>query len=89
MPLGDDEKAKSSLGSGSPANLASESGLCNLAMRSDKPEAKGFQDRVTKAVLPAIRKNGAGISGKPFAESLRPIAEAGCYHPCRKGPLSL
>lgn len=39
--------------------LISESGLYKLIMRSDKPQAKPFQDWVTKAVLPAIRKDGA------------------------------
>lgn len=41
------------------AKLISESGLYKLIMRSDKPEAKPFQDWVTKVVLPAIRKDGA------------------------------
>jgi prophage antirepressor-like protein len=38
--------------------LISESGLYKLIMRSDKPQAKPFQDWVTKVVLPAIRKDG-------------------------------
>lgn len=42
----------------------SESGLYKLIMRSDKPEAKPFQDWVTKVVLPAIRKDGAYIMGE-------------------------
>lgn len=44
--------------------VISESGLYKLVMRSDKPEAKGFQDWVTKVVLPAIRKDGAYIMGE-------------------------
>ena len=32
-------------------------------MRSDKPEAKAFQDWVTRVVLPAIRKDGCYIKG--------------------------
>jgi prophage antirepressor-like protein len=36
-----------------------ESGLYKLVLRSDKPEAKVFQDWVTKEALPAIRKDGA------------------------------
>lgn len=32
--------------------LISESGLYKLVLRSDKPEAKPFQDWVTKEVLP-------------------------------------
>ena len=39
-------------------SLLSESGLYKLVMRSDKPEAKAFQDWVTRVVLPAIRKDG-------------------------------
>src|SRR5690606_38088722 len=36
--------------------VVSESGLYKLIMRSDKPEARKFQDWVTREVLPAIRK---------------------------------
>lgn len=43
--------------------LISESGRCKLVLRSDKPEAKPFQDWVTKVVLPAIRKDGAEVGG--------------------------
>lgn len=39
-------------------NLISESGLYKLVMRSDKKEAKQFQDWVTREVLPSIRKTG-------------------------------
>ena len=49
------------LGSGKSRRLISESGLYKLVMRSDKPEAKAFQDWVTKDVLPAIRKDGAYV----------------------------
>lgn len=38
--------------------FVSESGLYKLIMRSDKPEAKVFQNWVTKEVLPSIRKTG-------------------------------
>ncbi|WP_142850906.1 BRO family protein [Telmatospirillum sp. J64-1] len=44
--------------------LISESGLYKLVMRSDKPQAKPFQDWVTKVVLPAIRKDGGYILGE-------------------------
>lgn len=63
--LGADEWAKANLaqrGMGSAITL-SESGLYKLVMRSDKPEAKPFQDWVTKVVLPAIRKDGGYILG--------------------------
>lgn len=42
----------------------SESGLYKLIMRSDKPEARKFQDWVTQVVLPAIRRDGAYIAGE-------------------------
>lgn len=44
--------------------LISESGLYKLVMRSDKPEARAFQDWVTRDVLPAIRKDGAYVMGE-------------------------
>lgn len=44
--------------------IVSESGLYKLVMRSDKPEAKAFQDWVTREVLPSIRKNGGYIAGQ-------------------------
>ena len=49
---------------GSPLTVISESGLYKLIMRSDKPQAKAFQDWVTKEVLPSIRKDGAYIMGE-------------------------
>jgi prophage antirepressor-like protein len=52
--------------------LVSESGLYKLLMRLDKKEAKGFQDWVTKVVLPAIHKDGADVM-----ESL----SSGCHLP--------
>ncbi len=45
--------------------LISESGLYKLVMRSDKPQAKAFQDWVTKEVLPSIRKTGSYVTGQP------------------------
>lgn len=39
--------------------LICESGLYKLIMRSDKPEAKPFQEWVTRDVLPSIRKTGS------------------------------
>lgn len=46
-------------------SLISESGLYKLFMRSDKPQAKAFQDWVTKEVLPSIRKTGSFVTGQP------------------------
>lgn len=52
------------LAPGKPMVIISESGLYKLIMRSDKPEARAFQDWVTKVVLPAIRKDGAYVMGE-------------------------
>lgn len=49
--------------------LLSESGLYKLVMRSDKPEARVFQDWVTREVLPAIRKDGAYVMGEEKVRS--------------------
>lgn len=55
---------KSALGSAPSVSVVSESGLYKLVMRSDKPQARLFQDWVTRDVLPAIRKDGAYIMGE-------------------------
>lgn len=59
-PLAKDERAKLNLGQRGlgAVNAISESGLYKIIMRSDKPEAKAFQDWVTREVLPSIRKTG-------------------------------
>ncbi|MEY9198345.1 prophage antirepressor-like protein [Sinorhizobium fredii] len=49
---------------GSPPNCISESGLYRLIMRSDKPEAREFQDWVTRIVLPPICRDGGYILGE-------------------------
>ncbi|WP_425492018.1 BRO-N domain-containing protein [Azospirillum oryzae] len=43
--------------------VVSEAGLYRMVMCSDKPEARKFQDRVTRDVLPAIRKEGGYVMG--------------------------
>ena len=55
---------------GSKVNLISESGLYKLVMRSDKKEAKQFQEWVTREVLPSIRKTGTYTM--PGAENVPP-----------------
>lgn len=60
--LDEDEKGMSSihtLGGKQEMTVISESGLYNVILRSDKPEAKPFRKWVTSKVLPAIRKTGA------------------------------
>lgn len=44
--------------------IISESALYRMILRSDKPQAKPFQDWVTKEVLPAIRKDGMYVKGE-------------------------
>lgn len=41
--------------------FVSESGLYKYIMRSDKPEARAFQEWVTREVLPTIRKTGGYV----------------------------
>ena len=65
-PLAEDEKGFNRINTpGGPQSLytLTESGLYKLVMRSDKPEARKFQDWVTRDVLPAIRKDGGYIMG--------------------------
>lgn len=45
-------------GTSAKVAVISESGLYKITMGSDKPQAKAFQDWVTKEVLPSIRKTG-------------------------------
>lgn len=47
------------LGRNQTATVINESGLYNVILRSDKPEAKPFRKWVTSEVLPSIRKHGA------------------------------
>jgi len=49
----------------------SESGLYKLIMRSDKPEARKFQDWVTREVLPAIRKTGGYLLNEEARETAK------------------
>ncbi len=47
-----------SLGREQETTIINESGLYNVILRSDKPEAKPFRKWVTSEVLPTIRKTG-------------------------------
>ena len=56
-----DEKGVSqidTLGGKQEMTIISESGLYNVILRSDKPEAKPFRKWVTSEVLPTIRRHG-------------------------------
>lgn len=48
-----------SMGRKQSTYIINESGLYNVILRSDKPEAKPFRKWVTSEVLPSIRKHGA------------------------------
>ncbi len=50
-------------------SFVNESGLYKLIMRSDKPEARKFQDWVTREVLPAIRKTGGYLLNEGMRET--------------------
>ena len=58
-----------SLGRQQGMTIINESGLYNVILRSDKPEARPFRKWVTAEVLPSIRKTGGYISGQ---DSLSP-----------------
>ena len=58
-----------SLGRQQSTYIINESGLYNVILRSDKPEAKPFRKWVTSEVLPSIRKNGGYIANQ---ENLTP-----------------
>ena len=66
--LDDDEVSQTevidSVGRLQNTNIINESGLYNLILRSDKPQAKPFRKWVTSEVLPSIRKTGS-YSVKP------------------------
>lgn len=63
--LDDDEKGVDqidTLGGKQYMQIVNESGLYNVILRSDKPQAKPFRKWVTSEVLPSIRKNGAYLT---------------------------
>lgn len=60
--LDNDEKGvheMDTLGGKQKMSIINESGLYNVILRSDKPEAKPFRKWVTGTVLPSIRKTGS------------------------------
>lgn len=64
-----DEVTKFDLGGLSgESNIVSESGLYNVILRSDKPEARNFKRWVTHEVLPTIRKHGAYVTADKLEE---------------------
>lgn len=66
--LDEDEKGRNQIptpGGKQEMTVISESGLYNVILRSDKPEAKPFRKWVTSEVLPTIRKTGSYNTAKP------------------------
>lgn len=53
-----------------PTNVINESGLWELVIRSDKPEAKPFRRWVTSEVLPSIRRTGGYSLAAPTLSPL-------------------
>lgn len=50
--------------------IINESGLYNVILRSDKPQAKPFRKWVTSEVLPSIRKHGGYLTPEKVEEAL-------------------
>lgn len=72
--LDPDELTRTTLVSGGQNRemfVINESGLYNVILRSDKPEAKPFCKWVTSEVLPSIRKHGAYMT--PASKELQAI----------------
>lgn len=71
--LDDDEKGVDSIdtpGGKQKVNIINESGLYNVILRSDKPQAKPFRRWVTGEVLPSIRKHGGYLTPEKVEEAL-------------------
>lgn len=71
--LDDDEKGVGqidTLGGKQKINIVNESGLYNVILRSDKPEAKPFRKWVTNEVLPSIRKHGAYMTPETLRQAV-------------------
>lgn len=74
--LDDDERSKFDLGRQGEATIINESGLYNVILRSDKPEAKPFRKWVTAEVLPTIRKTGGYVGNdEMFISTYLPFAD--------------
>lgn len=71
--LDNDEKGVGqieTLGGKQNMNIINESGLYNVILRSDKPEAKPFRKWVTSEVLPSIRKHGTYMTEQVLEQAL-------------------
>lgn len=63
IPLAD------SMGRKQDTTIINESGLYNVILRSDKPEAKPFRKWVTAEVLPSIRRTGSYSTDQTLPDS--------------------
>lgn len=71
--LDPDELTRTKLVSGGQERemyIINESGLYNVILRSDKPEAKPFRKWVTSEVLPSIRRHGAYMTPETIEKAL-------------------
>ena len=71
--LDEDEKGRNLIpthGGNQEMTVINESGLYNVILRSDKPQAKPFRKWVTSEVLPSIRKHGAYMTEETLEEAL-------------------
>ena len=59
-----------SMGRDQVATVVNESGLYEVILRSDKPQAKRFRKWVTSDVLPSIRRHGAYMSPEVVERTL-------------------
>lgn len=59
-----------SLGRKQMTTIINESGLYNVILRSDKPQAKPFRRWVTSEILPSIRKHGGYLTPEKVEEAL-------------------
>lgn len=75
--LDEDEKGMNqihTLGGPQQMTIINESGLYNVILRSDKPEAKKFKRWVTHEVLPSIRRTG-NYSVSPYKPKASSVGE--------------
>lgn len=71
--LDEDEKGRNQIptpGGEQEMTVVNESGLYNVILRSDKPEAKPFRKWVTSEVLPPIRKHGAYMTPETLEQAI-------------------
>ena len=65
-----------SLGRNQETTIINESGLYNVILRSDKPEAKTFKRWITHEILPQIRKTGGYVNNDElFIQTYLPFAD--------------